>query len=149
MSLPMCQQSITSQCSIVCWCPPIGQPASCVWLHCFTTTPIAHYCKRSSSRSHSLHTLLTVATARLACHLQHIVLELSGKRAGGIKDSWFDQNCRKLAEVTLPRGNNSPPSLYLMRKLLGCKEVQEVSGAGGKGGLHVPLQRAHQTLKLE
>jgi hypothetical protein len=59
--------------------------------------------------------------------LQAAYLMLSLKREGKIRDNIFDMLCRVISEVLLPPGNRFPKSLYLMRRVLGCRAIDEVS----------------------
>jgi hypothetical protein len=59
--------------------------------------------------------------------LQAAFLMLSLKREGHIRDNVFDMMCRVIHEVLLPDGNLFPRSLYLMRRVIGCRTTEEVS----------------------
>lgn len=53
-------------------------------------------------------------------------MQLSEKRKTNTKDAVFDKQLRLNAEHVLPKPNNCPPSLYIMKKLLECKQTYEV-----------------------
>jgi hypothetical protein len=57
-------------------------------------------------------------------------LFLTEKREGKIRDGAFDRLCRIIHEVLLPKGNLFPRSLYLMKKVVGCEDIDDY-------GLHV------------
>jgi hypothetical protein len=59
--------------------------------------------------------------------LQAAYLMLSMKREGHIRDNVFDMVCRAISDVLLPSGNLFPRSLYLMRRVIGCRTTEEVS----------------------
>lgn len=59
--------------------------------------------------------------------LQATFLAMHEKREGRVRDGVFDRQCRVMKEVILPKGNLYPGSLYLMRKVLGCQEADDVS----------------------
>jgi hypothetical protein len=59
--------------------------------------------------------------------LQATFLMLQLKREGRIRDNVFDMVCRVIHEVLLPQGNLFPQSLHRMKKLLGCRRVEDVS----------------------
>jgi hypothetical protein len=52
-------------------------------------------------------------------------LFLMEKREGKIRDGAFDRLCRIIHEVLLPKGNLFPRSLYLMKKVVGCEDIDD------------------------
>ena len=66
------------------------------------------------------------AGARLTV-LQACFLAMHEKREGRIRDGVFDRQCRVNKEVLMPKQNLYPGSVYLMRKVLGCEEVDDIS----------------------
>lgn len=59
--------------------------------------------------------------------IQSAYVMLSLKRKGRIRDGAFDMCIRVIHDVMLPAGNLFPPSLYMMRRVIGCRTLEDVS----------------------
>ena len=59
-------------------------------------------------------------------YTQACFLALSMKRRHHQTDQHFEEECKLNHNVRLPPGNTHPTSLYMMKKLAGCREVHEV-----------------------
>jgi hypothetical protein len=57
--------------------------------------------------------------------LQQAMIKLCWKRDNNIKDNAFDELCKTAHHVELPAGNFHPPSLYLMKVVLGVDSVAD------------------------
>lgn len=58
--------------------------------------------------------------------MQACFLALYMKRRHHQTDQHFEEECKLNHSVRLPPGNTHPSSLYMMKKLVGCREVHEV-----------------------